>query len=283
MVVIKAFAQYLSPAPSRAAALARVVVAASLAAGSLGALPVQAQTGTLQAPSPTSRPPPPAPMTPPSAAPRQPVYPAAAGAPRPAQPNPATPPKPPAKPQPSGTKAALPLPLPPPPPPPPPPQEGQGAPVASTPMPPSGAKPPAEESRLPRFASLKSDTVNLRAGPGTRYPIQWVYNRRDLPVEIEREFEVWRAIRDPDGVRGWVHAATLTGRRTFVVKGADATVRSDRKDTASAVAIAKANVMGRLRSCDAGSNWCEVRIGNVRGYLRRDQIWGLLPDEVVKP
>jgi len=84
-------------------------------------------------------------------------------------------------------------------------------------------------------------------------------------------------------VRGWVHAATLTGRRTFVVKGADATVRSDRKDTASAVAIAKVNVMGRLRSCEAGSNWCEVRIGSVRGYLRRDQIWGLLPDEVVKP
>ena len=52
--------------------------------------------------------------------------------------------------------------------------------------------------------------------PG-RYPIDWVYQRRDLPVQIEREFEVWRLISDQDGIRGWVHQATLTGRRGFVV------------------------------------------------------------------
>ena len=32
---------------------------------------------------------------------------------------------------------------------------------------------------LPRFAALRSDEVNLRAGPGTGYPIDWVYKRRD--------------------------------------------------------------------------------------------------------
>ena len=182
-------------------------------------------------------------------------------------------------------RPALPLPLPPPPPPPPPEAQSGVAPSTGGAVagPAEPGKPAAEGLPLPRFASLKSDQVNLRAGPGTRYPIQWVYNRRELPVEIEREFEVWRAIRDPDGVRGWVHQATLTGRRTFIVRGADATIRSDRADTASAVAVARVNVMGRLRSCETGSAWCEVRIGNVRGYLRREQIWGLLPNEVVKP
>ena len=68
---------------------------------------------------------------------------------------------------------------------------------------------------LPRFASLRTDDVNFRAGPGTRYPIDWVYKRRDLPVEIEREFDVWRLVRDPDNNRGWVHAATLASRRTL--------------------------------------------------------------------
>lgn len=42
---------------------------------------------------------------------------------------------------------------------------------------------------LPRWASLKSDEVNLRKGPGTRYPIEWVYRRHDLPVQIEREYK----------------------------------------------------------------------------------------------
>ena len=249
--------------------------------------PAWGQSGTLSVPagqSPSAKPKAEAPMTPPAAAPRQPVHPASPRVPPPTQPA-----KPTAQAQPAGPparpQAALPLPLPPPPPPPPPPLAPEAeAEQPSRPTAEESGRQPAEEGRkLPRFASLKSDTVNLRAGPGTRYPIQWVYNRRDLPVEIEREFEVWRAVRDPDGVRGWVHSATLNGRRTFVVKGADATVRSDRKDTASAVAILRAGVIGRLRACEAGSPWCEVRVSGHRGYLRRDQIWGLLPDEVVKP
>jgi SH3-like domain-containing protein len=155
---------------------------------------------------------------------------------------------------------------------------------------PPAATPPAEAEKgdtpspkLPRFAALRSDEVNLRAGPGSRYPIEWVYRRRDLPVEIMREFEVWRLVRDIDGTRGWVHQATLTGRRNFIVKGNDATLRDSAKESASAVAILKAGVVGRIRSCEAVSTWCQVQVGNYRGYLLREQIWGLLPNEAINP
>ncbi len=90
------------------------------------------------------------------------------------------------------------------------------APAAAPPA--TAAEPPKGSNTglpLPRFAALKTDDVNLRTGPGTRYPIDWVYKRRDLPVQIEREFEVWRLIADSEGVKGWVHQATLTGRRSL--------------------------------------------------------------------
>ena len=154
---------------------------------------------------------------------------------------------------------------------------------------PAPAKPAEEEKPvgtglpLPRFAALRSDDVNLRAGPGFRYPIEWVYKRRDLPMEIEREFEVWRLVQDPDGIRGWVHQATLTGRRTFMVQGADATLRAEPKDDAAPVAILKVGVIGRIRSCEAGSDWCRLQVGDYRGYLKRSQFWGVLPDEVIAP
>jgi SH3-like domain-containing protein len=138
-------------------------------------------------------------------------------------------------------------------------------------------------AKLPRFAALRSDEVNMRAGPGTRYRIDWVYKRRDLPVEIERQFDVWRWVRDADGIQGWVHQATLMGRRSFIVQKADATLRSESSDSAQAVAILKAGVIGRIRSCEAASDWCNVQAGSYRGYLRREQFWGVLPGEAITP
>lgn len=167
-------------------------------------------------------------------------------------------------------------------------------PAAATPpstTPPAVPPKPPEESDntkgsstglpIPRFVSLRSDEVNLRAGPGTRYPIEWVYKRRGLPVEILREFDVWRLVEDPDGTKGWVHQATLTGRRSFMITGADATLRREPQDDAAAVAILKVGVVGHLRSCTAKSDWCQVQAGDYRGYLRRNQFWGTLPDEAV--
>ncbi len=70
---------------------------------------------------------------------------------------------------------------------------------------------------LPRFVSLKSDRVNVRAGPGQSHRVAWVFSRAGLPVEIVAEFENWRRIRDSDGSEGWVFHSLLSGRRTGVV------------------------------------------------------------------
>jgi len=73
--------------------------------------------------------------------------------------------------------------------------------------------------KLPRFVSLRSDQVNLRVGPGENYPIQWVLTRKEMPVEIVKEFEHWRMIHDWQGAEGWVHERMVSGKRTVVVKG----------------------------------------------------------------
>jgi SH3-like domain-containing protein len=237
---------------------------------------VLAQSGVLQAPA--HQPAAAAPAKP-AAAPQVPVHqvaPTEHATPVIRPRGPAHPARPPEDRQP---RAPLPLP-------PPAPSATPEAPTATTAAP---AKPAEEEKPagtglpVPRFAALRSDDVNLRAGPGFRYPIEWVYKRRNLPMEIEREFEVWRLVQDPDGIRGWVHQATLTGLRTFMVQGADATLRADPRDAAAPVAILKVGVIGRIRSCEAGSDWCRLLVGDYRGYLKRSQFWGVLPDEGIAP
>jgi len=134
---------------------------------------------------------------------------------------------------------------------------------------------------LPRFVSLLSGDVNMRVGPGFQYPIEWVYKERGLPVVVEREFDVWRLVLAPDGGRGWMHEATLSGTRTFVVTGATHTLRRRPDPNAPVVAVLHAGVIGRIRRCKAGDAWCSVEVDGRRGYLRRDEFWGTFPDEAV--
>jgi SH3-like domain-containing protein len=256
-------------APARM--LTRVSLVACLMIASASGL-AWAQSGTLQAPA----------HKPAAAAPAKPAAPARPAAPQPATPvvqphGPVHPTKPPEERHPHTS-----LPLPPP--------DPFASPPATPPATAAAPAKPEEQEKpvgtglpLPRFAALRSDDVNLRAGPGFRYPIEWVYKRRDLPMEIEREFEVWRLVVAPDGIRGWIHQATLTGLRTFMVQGADATLRAEPRDDAAAVAILKVGVIGRIRSCQVGSDWCRLQVGDYRGFLKRSQFWGTLPDEVLAP
>src|SRR5438874_2986469 len=70
---------------------------------------------------------------------------------------------------------------------------------------------------VPRYVSLKSDHVNVRAGPTKDNDVAWVYTRSGLPVEITGEYENWRRVRDSEGSEGWVYHSLLSGRRTAVV------------------------------------------------------------------
>ncbi len=137
---------------------------------------------------------------------------------------------------------------------------------------------------LPRYAALKSDDVNMRSGPGERYPVLWTYQRRDLPVRIEREFDIWRLVEDMDGVKGWIQAAFLAGHRSFVIAGASPiTLRDAAQDTGAPVAVLKPGVVGRIRACDAGKDWCEVQVQDYHGWLKRDDFWGSDPAEAITP
>lgn len=134
--------------------------------------------------------------------------------------------------------------------------------------------------RLPRFVSLRSNEINVRTGPGERYPIQWVLRRRFMPVEIIAEFETWRRIRDWEGAIGWVHQMTLSGRRSIIVTGRIRTLRRRPRSDAPAVARAEPKIVGRLLSCR--KSWCRVDIRGRRGWLRRRAFWGVYAKELIR-
>ncbi len=142
---------------------------------------------------------------------------------------------------------------------------------------------------IPRFVSLKSDRVNVRSGPGTDYPTTWVFRRAGMPVEIIKEFETWRQVRDSEGATGWVVQTMLSGRRTAIVmpweaKPGQTPTEVTLKDASSAssrsVATVEAGVIANIRNCD--KRWCEVWIGDYKGYVEQSKLWGVYPNEAVK-
>src|SRR3954451_11853501 len=99
---------------------------------------------------------------------------------------------------------------------------------------------------LPRFASLRSDEVNVRTGPGSRYPVDWVFKRKGMPVEIVAEYENWRKIRDWQGASGWVHQSLLTGKRSFIVASKPVRLHKTPAPAAEVVAKLDPEVMGEI-------------------------------------
>jgi len=138
----------------------------------------------------------------------------------------------------------------------------------------------AEAGALPRFMTLRAEEVNARTGPGTRHPVEWRFTRRDLPVEVIQTFEHWRKIRDWQGAEGWVHQSMLSGKRGVIVVGGARMLRRRPAADAAPVAEAEAGVIARLLECERA--WCRVEAEGHRGWLRRDEVWGVYANERVE-
>ncbi len=137
---------------------------------------------------------------------------------------------------------------------------------------------------LPRYASLKTDRVNLREGPSKDHATKWVFQRAGLPVEITAEFEIWRKVRDSEGAEGWVLHSLLSGRRTALVapgkKGQEIKIYAKPSAGADVAATLQSGVIVNVRSCDGA--WCLIDGEGFKGYIDQVALWGVYPNEKIQ-
>ncbi len=146
----------------------------------------------------------------------------------------------------------------------------------------SQAPPAGSGLPLPRFVSIRAEEVNMRTGPGVRYPVDWVYHRKSMPVEVVNEFGTWRKVRDVQGGQGWIHQSMLSSRRTVIVTGQTRTIRKRADVKSPPLARVEPGAIGQLKQCPDGLGWCEVKIGGYTGWFRRVEFWGVYPKETIK-
>jgi SH3-like domain-containing protein len=140
---------------------------------------------------------------------------------------------------------------------------------------------PVTGKPVPRYASLKRDTVNLREGPSKDHRTAWVFQRAGLPIEITAESDTWRRVRDSEGTEGWVQQSLLSDRRTSLVapwKKNDVMMLYAKPDPSSGlVARLQSGVIGNVKGCDAG--WCRIFGEGFDGYIQQSNLWGVYPNE----
>ena len=145
---------------------------------------------------------------------------------------------------------------------------------------------------VPRYVSLKAGRANVRRGPGTDFPIDWVYIKRGVPLEVTAESNHWRRVRDHEGDGGWIWHTLLDGTRSAIVTGdvqggdvrggdapADALVALHTKPEVDAdiVAYLEPGLVTMLRGCKAG--WCRIEVQNRSGWTPQAALWGVYPGE----
>ena len=135
---------------------------------------------------------------------------------------------------------------------------------------------------LPRFVSLAENKANVRAGPGQKYPIKWVLNRKGLPMEVILEFDHWRKIKDHEGQVGWVFHSLLSGKRTAITVGENYINAYEKpflgKGEKSRISILlEPFVIVSLDSC--GGAWCKVITKEYSGWVKRKLLWGVYESE----
>ncbi len=131
---------------------------------------------------------------------------------------------------------------------------------------------------LPRYVSMKASEGNVRRGPSLSHRIDWIFQRRDMPLRITAEHGHWRRVEDRDGMGGWIHYSLLSGVRTVLVEKDMLQLHSRPDPKAPVVAALELGVVARLGDCDL--EWCELRTGGYRGWAPKVRMWGVGQDEI---
>jgi SH3-like domain-containing protein len=131
---------------------------------------------------------------------------------------------------------------------------------------------------LPRFVSLKASKANARRGPSLSHRIDWVYKRKQMPLEIYAEYENWRRVRDIEGAGGWVHYSLLSGVRTVILTVNMQPLTKGPDENSNIVARFEKDVIAEIKKCYL--DWCQLTSGGYKGWVPKTSLWGVHEKEL---
>ena len=121
------------------------------------------------------------------------------------------------------------------------------------------------------FLSLKKDKVNVRYGPSFDSPIKFVYKKINLPIKQIDKKENWRRIIDLKNNSGWIHWSQLKLINSIIPLENKILFKKASIFSQPLAKIKKGRVL-IIQKCDI--DWCKIKTGKFKGWIKNDNIWG---------
>ena len=122
------------------------------------------------------------------------------------------------------------------------------------------------------FLTLKYDKVNVRYGPNFNSPIKYIYKKKNLPVKIIDKKENFRRIIDFRKNSGWIHVSQLKKVNSIIPK-TDKILFSKPTNFSKPIAKIKKGRVLIIQKCN--NNWCKIKTGSFKGWIKTENLWGL--------
>lgn len=130
----------------------------------------------------------------------------------------------------------------------------------------------APQAVAQQMVSVAGEEVNLRSGPGTQHPAEWILSQ-GYPLKIVGRRGNWLEVRDFENDKGWIYRPLTSSTPYHVVKVKVANLRS--QPTMRGRIIGKLVYGDALRTLERKSGWVKVqREGGLRGWVARRLLWG---------
>ena len=124
------------------------------------------------------------------------------------------------------------------------------------------------------FRTLRNEKVNLRQGPSFNYPIKIFYKKKFLPVLVQDRSDNFRKIKDHENNSVWIHISQLSKKKAAIVIGKDLIMFKKPTIFSNPIVILKEGRLVKINKCRV--NWCKVSSDNFKGWVRNENLWGLL-------
>lgn len=125
--------------------------------------------------------------------------------------------------------------------------------------------------------SVKGDNINIRSGPGLKYPAKWEYSS-GFPVKVIQKKGSWIKIRDFESDTGWIHRSLLADKPRMIIK---ANKNVDKNVNIRSGPSTKTKIVGKayygvvFSTLERKPGWTKVEHNSgLVGWVSSSLLWG---------